>query len=77
VFIYNKIKWESYVLINIVTRVRRRGDHPPFHNVSGKYKGDKEFLSFISGKGKGSHHLVFWSLETLTSLRDRVQILIA
>jgi hypothetical protein len=65
------------VLINIVARVRRHGDRPPFYNISSKYGGDKEFLSFISGKGNGSRHLVFWSLETLTGLSDRVRGLIA
>jgi hypothetical protein len=27
--------------------------------------------------GNGSRHLVFWTLETLTGLRDRVQGLVA
>jgi len=30
---------------------------------------DKKFFSFISGKWN-SRHLVFWSLEILTGLRD-------
>jgi len=39
--------------------------------------GDKEFLSFIGGKWNGSRHLVFWSLGTLTGLRDWVRGLVA
>ena len=38
---------------------------------------DKEFLSLISENLNGSRHLVFWSLETLTGLRDGVQRLVA
>jgi hypothetical protein len=38
---------------------------------------DKEFLSLISVKWNGSRHLVFWSLGTLTGLRDRVRRLVA
>jgi len=37
---------------------------------------DKEFLSFISENWNGSRHLVFWSLGTLTGLRDQVRGLI-
>jgi len=40
-------------------------------------KKDKEFLSFISGKWNGIRHLVFWSLETLTGLKDQVRRLVA
>jgi hypothetical protein len=49
-----------------------------FINVSGKYEiwGDKEFLSFICEKRNGSRHLVFWSLGTLTGLRDRIRELV-
>jgi hypothetical protein len=39
--------------------------------------GDKEFLSFISGKIEWSRHLIFWLLGTLTGLRDRVRGLVA
>ena len=45
--------------------------------LSGKYGGDKKFLSFIGGKWNRSRHLIFWSLGTLTGLRDRVRGLIA
>jgi hypothetical protein len=42
-----------------------------------KIWGDKEFLSFISGKKwNGSRHLVLWLLGTLTGLRDRVRRLV-
>jgi hypothetical protein len=34
-------------------------------------------LSFIGGKWNGSRHRVFWSLGTLTGLRDRVRGLVA
>jgi len=40
-------------------------------------RGNKEFLSLISVKWNGSRHLVFWSLGTLTGLRDRVRRLVA
>jgi hypothetical protein len=39
--------------------------------------GDKKFLSSIGRKWNGSRHLVFWSLGTLTGLRDRVRGLVA
>jgi hypothetical protein len=39
--------------------------------------GDKGFFSFISGKIEWSRYLVFWSLGTLTSLRDWVRGLVA
>jgi hypothetical protein len=62
-----------------VARVRRRGDRPPHSHVCGIWKiwRDKEFLSLISVKWNGSRHLVFWSLGTLTGLRDRVRRLVA
>jgi len=65
-----------------VARVRREGEY--FHFKSKMCNiyiwqiwGDKKFLSFISEKWNGSRHLVFWSLGTLTGLRDRVRGLIA
>jgi len=55
-----------------------RRKHPPLKScLKWQMCGDKEFLSFISGKWNGSRHLVFWSLGTLTGLRDRVWRLIA
>jgi hypothetical protein len=39
--------------------------------------GDKKFLSSIGRKWNGSRYLVFWSLGTLTGLRDRVRGLVA
>jgi hypothetical protein len=38
---------------------------------------DKEFLSLIIVKWNGTRHLIFWSLGTLTGLRDRVRRLVA
>jgi hypothetical protein len=38
---------------------------------------DKKIQSFIGGKWNGSRHLVFWSLGTLTGLRDWVRGLVA
>jgi hypothetical protein len=59
--------------INIVAHVRRRGGYSTSSNVSiCQIWGDKKILSFISGKWNESRHLVFWSLETLNGLRDRV-----
>jgi hypothetical protein len=39
--------------------------------------GDNKILSFIGEKWNESRHLVFWSLGTLTGLRDRVRELVA
>jgi hypothetical protein len=39
--------------------------------------GNKKFLSFISANLNGSRHLVFWSLGTLTGLRDGLRRLVA
>jgi hypothetical protein len=39
--------------------------------------GDKKILSFVGRKWNGSRHLVFWSLGTLTGLRDWVRGLVA
>jgi hypothetical protein len=64
-----------------VARVRHRGDFPPSLNVcvSGKYKYRETRNSCLLsvGKGNGSRHLVFWSLGTLTGLRDQVRRLVA
>ena len=63
-----------------VARVRRR-DEDSTSNLKckpiWKIWGDKKFLSFIGRKWNGSRHLVFWSLGTLTGLRDRVRGLVA
>jgi len=55
--------------------VRRRDEniHPRIWQIW----GDKEFLSLSVEKWNGSRHLVFWSLGTLTGLRDRVRGLVA
>ena len=61
-----------------VAPVRWRGDRPPSGTVSiWQTWGDKEFLSLISGKENESRHLVFGSLGTLTSLKDRARGLVA
>jgi hypothetical protein len=64
-----------------VARVRRRSDCPPSLNVcvSGKYKYKETRNSCLLSveKGNGGRHLVFWSLGTLTGLRDQVRRLVA
>ena len=61
--------------------MRRRGENIHPQNqvmyLMRKMWGDKEFLSFINEKIEWSRHLVFWSLGTLTGLRDRVRGLVA
>jgi len=39
--------------------------------------GRQENIVFVGGKWNGSRHLVFWSLGTLTGLRDWVRGLVA
>jgi hypothetical protein len=77
-FTYNKINWRSYTFI---ASVRRRGEniHPQILYYLKKWQmwGDKDSCLLLVKKWKGSRHLVFWSLETLTGLRDRVRGLIA
>jgi hypothetical protein len=65
--------------VAIVARVRRRDDRPPLRKMVSTWQiwRDKEFLFLISKIWTGSRHLVFWSLETLTSLRDGVWRLVA
>jgi hypothetical protein len=69
-----------------VARERRRGDRPPSMGmdvkgdggyISGKYGETRNSLSLSSEKRNGSRHLVFWSLGTLTGLRDWVRGLVA
>ena len=68
---------------SLVAHVRHRGDRPPFSG-----KNDICGLSIKGGETRnscllsvenlnGSRHLVFWSLETLTGLRDQVRRLVA
>ena len=45
--------------------------------ISSKYGETRSSLSLSSEKWCGSRHLVFWSLGTLTGLRDRVRGLVA
>jgi hypothetical protein len=60
----------------LVARARRRGDRPPTKNkcnggyISGQCRETRNSLSLSSEKLCGSRHLVFWSLGTLTGLRD-------
>jgi hypothetical protein len=68
----------AVVVVVCVARVRRRGENiSPTLNLKCKpiwqIWGDKKFLLFIGRKWNGSRHLVFWSLGTLTGLRDRVR----
>jgi acetyl-CoA carboxylase alpha subunit len=64
-----------------VARVRRRGKYSTLSKMCmvsiWQIWGDKKILSFVGGKWNGSRHLVFWSLGTLTSLRDRARGLVA
>ena len=59
-----------------VARERRRGDRTPTKNkcnggyISGQCRETRNSLSLSSEKLCGSRHLVFWSLGTLTGLRD-------
>ena len=46
-------------------------------NIFGKYREARNSLSLSSEKRNGSRHLVFWSLGTLTGLRDWVRGLVA
>jgi len=69
-------------LVSTVARERRRGDRPPTKNVMGAYISGqcgetRNSLSLSSEKWCGSRHLVFWSLGTLTGLRNRVRGLVA
>jgi hypothetical protein len=45
--------------------------------ISGQCGETRNSLSLSSEKWCGSRHLVFWSLETLTGLRDRARGLVA
>jgi len=67
---------------HFVARVRRRGEYTTLNlgSVYGIYlanMGRQGILSFVGGKWNGSRHLVFWSLGTLTGLRDRARGLVA
>jgi hypothetical protein len=67
-------------IIQSVARERRRGDRPPSNGygyIYGKYGETRNSLSLINEKWCGSRHLVFWSLGTLTGLRDRARGLVA
>ena len=46
-------------------------------DISGKYGETRNSLSLINEKWCGSRHLVFWSLGTLTGLKDRARGLVA
>jgi len=66
-------------MFNIIARVRCRGDRPPsmYGYISGKCGETRNSLSLSGEKWNGSYHLVFWSLGTLTGLRDWVRRLVA
>jgi hypothetical protein len=66
----------------IVARVRRRGDKYPLSiyfiiYLFGKYGKTRNSCLLYMERRNESRHLVFWSLETLTGLRDRVRGLVA
>jgi hypothetical protein len=65
-------------IIILVARVRRRGDRPPScMDIYMVNVGRQGILVFYQWKKwNGSRHLVFWSLGTLTGLRDRVRRLV-
>jgi len=46
-------------------------------DISSKYGETRSSLSLSSEKWCGSRHLVFWSLGTLTGLRDQARGLVA
>ena len=46
-------------------------------NLSGKYRETRNSCFLSVESGNESRHLVFWSLETLTGLRDRARGLVA
>jgi hypothetical protein len=76
------VKLLRICLTNIVARVRRRDDRPPsgwilFFYPYEKY-GETRYSCLVSVENlNGSRHLVFWSLGTLTGLRDRIRRLVA
>jgi hypothetical protein len=45
--------------------------------LSGKYGETRKYCLLLVGKWNGNRHLVFWSLGTLTGLRDWVRGLVA
>jgi len=67
----------------IVAGARRRGENSTFKSrkcvwyLSGKCGETRKYCLLLVGKWNGSRHLVFWSLGTLTSLRDWVRGLVA
>jgi hypothetical protein len=66
-------------VITVVARMRRRGDRPPSNvDIYLVNVGRQGILCLLTvRKWNRSRHLVFWSLGTLTGLRDRVRGLIA
>jgi hypothetical protein len=82
-FFFIELYWSDWWNICTVAHERRRGDRPPTKNViwgiyiSGQCRETRNSLSLSSEKWCGSRHLVFWSLVTLTGLRDRVRGLVA
>jgi hypothetical protein len=65
-----------------VAQVRHRGEKTftliyVIFYLSGKCGEIRNSCLLFMEKWNGSRHLVFWSLGTLTSLKDRVQGLIA
>jgi hypothetical protein len=77
------VSTKQYITKNIVVaRVRvasRRLFHPQgvCQCLFGKYGETRNFYLLSVEYFNGSRHLVFWSLGTLTGLRDRVQRLVS
>jgi len=67
------------MLTKLVARVRRRDEniHPQNLILCGKCVETRNSCLLLVEKWNGSRHLVFWSLGTLTGLRDRVRGLVA
>jgi hypothetical protein len=61
---------------SLVTRVRRCEDHL-LSSIFGKYGKTRNSCLLLVKKGNASHHQVFWSLGTLSGLKDWVQGLVA
>ena len=71
--------WTKHLTLLFLSHVCSVADkYSTSSNIYGKYEiwRDKDSLSLISGKWKMGHHLVFWLLETLIGLRNRVRGLV-
>lgn len=76
---FKSLFYESHDLhIPHVARVRHRDEYSTSsRHLSDKYRKTRNSYLLLVENRKGSHHLIFWSLGTLTGLRDRVRGLVA